>query len=149
MENEQSVNSNEKSSKSKKGGSRKNAGRKPIWGEARCQISMWQSGQYTLMRFLEDCHKNKIKGEKFDAILDFARLAMTFSSSNFTMDYYANPVSAGPGRTSTAGSGSSNADYENINVQHLLSPNPQKSFMVPVVGDSMKEARVIPVARFP
>ena len=142
MKNEQSVKSGEEISKSTKGGSRNNAGRKFRWDEPRCEVSMWKSGQYSLERFLEDCYENKIKGELFDAILDSARLAMTFSSSTFTMNYYANPVSAGPGWTSIAGSGSLNADYETMSVQHVLAPNPQKSFMVPVVGDSMKDVGI-------
>ena len=101
-------------------------------------VSMWKSGKPALERFLDHCHENKIKVEQFDAILDFARFPMLLGVSSFTMKHYGNPVSAGPGRTSSAGSDSLNADYENMNVNHVLSPNPQKSFMVTVIGDSMK-----------
>ena len=144
MENNQLMSSHENYSKSKKGGSRNNAGRKTRWGEPRSDVSMWRSGKPALDRFLEECHQNGIKGKQFDALLDFARLAMKTSSiqilgsSSLTMKRYGSPVSAGPGRTSSAGSDSLNIDYENMNVNDLLSPNPKKSFMVPVIGDSMK-----------
>lgn len=146
MENNQSMNSNESRPKSKKGGSRKGAGRKKTWGdgEETCVVSMWSSGKVTLERFLEWCHQNEIKGKQFNAILDYARSAINkpnnliLSPSRFTMKHYSNPVSAGPGRTSSTGNDSLNTDYENISIPHVLSPNPEESFMVPVVGDSMK-----------
>jgi DNA polymerase V len=145
MKNDQSIRGAENCSKSKKGGSRDNAGRKPKWGEDRAEVSMWSSGKFTLESFLEWCHKNKIKGDQFEAILEHAKSVannsnnQSLSNSQLTMKIYSSPVSAGDGRTSSTESNSLDGDYENISVAHLLSPNPKKSFMVPVVGDSMKD----------
>jgi DNA polymerase V len=118
------------------GGIRKNAGRKKKWGEPRTEIGVPSSISNDLYATIEDLWEKGIRGkELIDAL----------SSAEFRkIRKYDYPVSAGAQSTSSIGGDSMNTDYEEIDLCKELIPEPSKTIVIPVIGDSMVGIGIYP-----
>lgn len=120
-----------------RGGARKGAGRKPKWNGKDTQQVRVPS---FVVPFLEPTLEELIEKGVEDSEISEAIIALKNSSIRF----YSSVVSAGAGSTSTASGNDIYSDCDRINLAQSLLPNPERSFIVSVVGDSMIDVGVYP-----
>lgn len=112
------------------GGRRPNSGRKLKWGEKLMKISVPSSVGNVLSGRLEHLLiEKRIPGEDIIRALD--------SIENRRLKKYDMPVAAGMGSTANIGGHSMDAFSEEIDLYSLLVDKPEKTILIPVVGNSM------------
>lgn len=118
------------------GGPDRGAGRKLKWGEPRTEVGVPTSIANELVMTLEHLWEKGIKGK---------RIIEALRSAEFPrIKKYDYPVSAGANSTSSVGGDSMNTDCEEIDLHEALISDPDRTIVIPVVGDSMMGIGIFP-----
>ncbi|NEP15452.1 MAG: hypothetical protein F6J97_00950 [Leptolyngbya sp. SIO4C1] len=112
-----------------RGGRRENAGKKLKWGEEASRIGVPKSIGNDLVSTLEHLWEKGVRGQELINALQSAEFRK--------IRKYDYPVSAGEHSTSSVGGDSLNTNYEEVDLLQTLIEEPDRTFIVPVSGDSM------------
>ncbi len=118
------------------GGSRKGAGRKPLWNRHTTQENIPDVIAHNIRRLIKDLDE--------DGIEDDEKIRLWESAKAQRIRKYNSPVSAGSHMTSSIRGDEINDDYEEINILELLIPSPGKMDLLTVTGDSMIDIGIFP-----